>query len=133
MEKSPVQETVDNWIDGWNQHDIDKIIENYAETAELYDPKIKEIYPETLTLVGKENIRKYFEIVLKVFPEIKIKPLGLWIKGHDAILEYYIYTSEDAKVDVISKFYLNKEYRIQGHFVYYGLSYREVKEEEENK
>lgn len=133
MEKSPVQKTIDNWIDGWNEHNIEKIMENYAETAELYDPKIKEIYPETLTLVGKENIKKYYEVVLKVFPEIKIKPLGLWLKGHDALLEYYIYVSSDSKVDVISKFYLNKEFKIQGHFVYYGLSYKETKGESENK
>ncbi|WP_457642952.1 YybH family protein [Persephonella sp.] len=133
MGKSPVQETVDSWIEGWNQHDIDKIMENYAETAELYDPKIKEIYPETLTLVGKENIKKYYEIILKVFPQIKIKPLGLWIKNHEALLEYYIYTAEDAKADVISKFYMNKENKIQGHFVYYGLSYKEAKEEDKNK
>lgn len=131
--KSPVQETVDKWIEGWNEHNIEKIMECYADTAELYDPKIKEIYPETLTLVGKENIKKYYEIILKVFPQIKIQPLGLWIKGHDALLEYYIYTSEDAKADVVSKFYLNKEYKIQGHFVYYGLSYKEVKEEDKTE
>ncbi|WP_457625024.1 YybH family protein [Persephonella sp.] len=129
MAKSPVQQTVDNWIEGWNRHDIDKIMENYADTAELYDPKIKELYPETLTLTGKESIKKYYEIVLKLFPQIKIKPLGLWIKNHEAILEYYIYTQEDAKADVISKFYMNRENKIQGHFVYYGLSYKELEEE----
>ncbi|SNZ02986.1 SnoaL-like domain-containing protein [Persephonella hydrogeniphila] len=128
MTKSPIQQTVDSWIDGWNEHNIDKIIENYAETAELYDPKIKELYPETLTLVGKENIKKYYEVVLKLFPEIKIKPLGLWIKNHEALLEYYVYTQKDAKADVISKFYMNRENKIQGHFVYYGLSYKEIEE-----
>ncbi len=123
--KSPVQETIDKWIEGWNEHNLDKIMEVYADTAELYDPKIKEVYPDSLTLIGKENIKKYFSIILKVFPELKIKPLGLWIKGNDALLEYYIYTNPESKIDVISKFYLNKDYKIQGHFVYYGLSYKE--------
>ncbi len=123
--KSPIQETIDKWIEGWNEHDIDKIIETYADTAELYDPKIKEVYPENFTLEGKENIKKYYSVILKVFPQMKIKPLGLWIKGHDALLEYYIYTSPETKIDVVSKFYMNKENKIQGHFVYYGLSYKE--------
>ncbi len=123
--KSPVQEAVDRWIEAWNEHNVDRIMEVYADTAELYDPKIKEVYPESFTLEGKENIKNYFSVILKVFPELKIKPMGLWIKGHDALLEYYIYTSPEAKIDVISKFYLNKDYKIQGHFVYYGLSYKE--------
>ena len=129
MEKSPVQQRVDSWIESWNEHNLDKIMENYAETAELFDPKIKDVYPDILTLEGKESIKNYYNVVLKVFPELKIKPLGLWIKNHVALLEYYIYTSEYAKIDVISKFYLNKENKIQGHFVYYGLSYKELKEE----
>ncbi len=129
MKKSPVQQRVDSWIESWNEHNLDKIMENYAETSELFDPKIKDVYPDILTLEGKESIKNYYNVVLKVFPELKIKPLGLWIKNHVALLEYYIYTSEDAKIDVISKFYLNKENKIQGHFVYYGLSYKELKEE----
>ena len=131
MGKSPLQETVDNWIEGWNSHDLEKIMNSYAETAELYDPKIKDIYPDRLTIVGKENIKKYFSVILKVFPKIKIKPRGLWIKENEALLEYYIYTDEDSKADVISKFYINKDKKIQGHFVYYGLSYKEMKEEKE--
>ncbi|WP_456465387.1 nuclear transport factor 2 family protein [Persephonella sp.] len=130
MGKSPVQETIDSWIEGWNIHDLEKIMDSYAETAELYDPKIKEIYPDRLTITGKENIKNYFKVVLKIFPELKIKPRGLWIKGDEALLEYYIYTNEDSKADVISKFYINKNKKIQGHFVYYGLSYKEIKEEE---
>ncbi len=130
MGKSPVQETVDRWIEGWNSQDLGKIMDSYAETAELYDPKIKEIYPDRLTIVGKENIKNYFNAILKIFPEIKIKPRGLWIKGDEALLEYYIYTKEDSKADVISKFYINKNKKIQGHFVYYGLSYKEIQEEE---
>jgi len=130
MGKSPIQQTVDNWIDGWNAHDPERIISNYSETAELYDPKIKEIYPDRLTIIGKENIKNYFKVILKIFPEIKIKPRGLWIKGEEALLEYYIYTTGDSKADVISKFYINRDTKIQGHFVYYGLSYKEMKEEQ---
>ncbi len=127
--KPPIQETVDKWIEGWNERNLEKIMECYADTAELFDPKIKEFYADRFVLEGKENIKNYFSVVLKLFPELKIKPLGLWIKGHDALLEYYIYTTSETKVDVISKFYLNRDYKIQGHFNYYGLSYKEVKED----
>ncbi len=131
-EKSPIQITVDSWIEGWNERNIDRIMENYADTAELYDPKIKEFYKDTFVLEGKKPIRDYYTIILKLFPELKIKPLGLWIKGHDALLEYYIYTTPETKIDVVTKFYINKNYKIQGQFNYYGLSYREIREGKES-
>ncbi len=124
-----IKQVIDNWIDGWNEKNLDKILESYADTVELYDPKIKEFYTDTFVLTGKENIRNYYSIIMKLFPQIKIKPLGLWMKGYDALLEYYIYTTPETKIDVVSKFYINKHYKIQGHFMYYGLSYKEVKEE----
>ncbi len=124
-----LKEVIDTWIEGWNEKNLDKIMETYADTAELYDPKIKEFYVDTFVLEGKDKIKEYFSIIMKLFPELKVKPLGLWIKGYDTILEYYVYTTSETKIDIVSKFYINKYYKIQGHFVYYGLSYKEVKEE----
>ena len=126
---SKIKEVIDKWMEGWNEKNLDKIMECYSDTAELFDPKIKEFYKDTFVLEGKDNIKQYFSIILNLFPELQIKPLGLWMKGYDAILEYYIYTTPETKIDVVSKFYINKHYKIQGHFNYYGLSYREVKEE----
>ncbi len=130
--KSPVQITVDNWMESWNEKNLEKILDNYSETAELFDPKTKEVIHEKFTLEGIDELRRYFSVILNLFPRLKIKPIGLWIKGHTALLEYYIYTSEETKIDVVSKFYLNRDYKIQGHFIYYGLSYKEIKEDKPN-
>ncbi len=127
-----LKKLIDNWIEGWNEKNINKIMENYSKSAELFDPKIKEAFPEKLTLTGEDELRKYFKIILSLYPKLKIKPRGLWLKGdYEALLEYDIYTDEDRKIDVISKFYFNKDKKIQGHFVYYGLSYQEVREGKE--
>jgi len=127
-----LKKLIDNWIEGWNEKDLNKIMENYSKSAELFDPKIKEAFPEKLTLTGESQLRKYFKIILSLYPKLKIKPRGLWLKGdYEALLEYDIYTDEDRKIDVISKFYFSKDKKIQGHFVYYGLSYQEVREGKE--
>ncbi|RUM60738.1 MAG: hypothetical protein DSY59_02585 [Persephonella sp.] len=127
-----LKKLIDNWIEGWNEKNINKIMENYSKSAELFDPKIKEAFPEKLTLTGEDELKKYFKIILSLYPKLKIKPRGLWLKGdYEALLEYDIYTDEDRKIDVISKFYFSKDKKIQGHFVYYGLSYQEVREGKE--
>jgi len=124
---------IDKWIEGWNERNLDKLLSVYTENAELFDPKIKEAFPDKLTLAGKDSLKTYFNIIMKLYPRLKIKPRGLWLKGdYEALLEYDLYVDEDKKVDVISKFYFSKDKRIQGHFVYYGLSYQ-VMEEEKSK
>ncbi len=130
-EKSPVQITIDKWIEGWNKHDINIIMETYAEQPEIFDQKIKDVFPDKndFKLENKEEIKEYFQAILETFPDIKIKPHGLWLKFNEALLEYYMYLKEDSYIDMISKFYLNKQHKIQGQFNYYGLGYIEPKKE----
>ncbi len=136
--KNPVQITIDNWIEGWNTKDIQKILENYTDDAEVYDPKIKELMPDKVELAakGKEEIEDYINTVFAFFPNLEIKPVGLWIKGKvkgaEAILEYFIYPDKDkpAYTDAIAKFFLDENNKIRGEFLYYGLGYTEKKEQE---
>lgn len=131
--ESDIKNLIDSWIEGWNNKNLDKIMECYSQSAELFDPKVKEAFPEKFVLVGSDEIKKYFKIILSLYPELKVKPRGLWLKGeYEALLEYDIYTEKDKRIDVISKFYFSKSKKIQGHFVYYGLSYQEVKREKFN-
>jgi len=136
--KNPIQGTIDNWIEGWNTKDIDKILSSYTEDAEIYDPKIKEFLPDKTQLFvkGKEDIQDYIKTIWVFFPKLKIKPVGLWIKqkpsGAEAILEYFVYPDEEkgAYTDAIVKFFLDKDNKIKGEFIYYGLGYTEEKKEE---
>ena len=133
MEKNPIQIAVDTWIEGWNDHNIEKIVQNYTEDAEIYDPKIKELMPDKkeLFVKGKEEIEDYLKTIFLLFPNIQIKPAGLWIKqkigGAEAILEYFIYPDKDKKAytDAMVKFFIDKDNKIKGEFIYYGLGYRE--------
>ncbi len=133
MEKNPIQIAIDKWIEGWNKHNIEEIAEIYTEDAEIYDPKIKEIMPDKkeLFVKGKEEIKDYLKTVFLLFPDIEIKPVGLWIKkkigGSEAILEYFVYPDKNKKAytDAVVKFFLDKEDKIKGEFIYYGLGYVE--------
>jgi hypothetical protein len=136
IEKPPIQIAIDNWIEGWKEHNIEKILQNHTEDAEIYDPKIKEIMPDKkeLFVKGKEEIEDYLRTIFLLFPNINIKPVGLWIKqkigGSEAILEYFIYPDKEklAYTDAMVKFFLDKDNKIKGEFIYYGLGYTEKKE-----
>ncbi|NPA54504.1 MAG: nuclear transport factor 2 family protein [Aquificae bacterium] len=135
--KNPIQETIDNWIEGWNTQDVDQILKSYTDDAEIYDPKIKEFMPDKkeLFVKGKDEIEDYIKTIWVFFPNLQIKPVGLWIKqkmgGAEAILEYFIYPDKEkqAYTDAMVKFFLDKDNKIRGEFIYYGLGYKDEKEE----
>ena len=59
------------WIESWNSHDLDKILQHYTEDFEITTPMIKvALGIETGTLKGKENIRKYWEAAFKKVPDL---------------------------------------------------------------
>ncbi len=37
---------VKEWIDGWNNHDIQKVLSLYSDTVEFTSPKIKVVFPD---------------------------------------------------------------------------------------
>jgi hypothetical protein len=37
---------VKEWIDGWNNHDIQKVLSLYSDTVEFISPKIKVVFPD---------------------------------------------------------------------------------------
>ncbi len=126
MENLKFKDVIDRWIDRWNSKNLDEILDCYSNLGELFDPKIKDVFPNKLVLKGKDELRTYFKVILELFPELKIKPRGLWLKGdYEGLLEYDLYVDKTKKIDIISKFYLNSDFKIQGHFIYYGLSYLE--------
>ncbi|EDP73983.1 nuclear transport factor 2 family protein [Hydrogenivirga sp. 128-5-R1-1] len=77
MEKNPIQVAVDSWIEGWNEHNVEKILQNYVEDGEIYDPKIKELMPDKkeLFVKGKEEIEDYLNTIFLLFPKISINQL----------------------------------------------------------
>lgn len=136
--KNPIQTTIDNWLEGWNNKNIEKILENYTDDAEIYDPKIKELMPDQkeLFVKGKDEIRDYIDTIWVFFPNLQLKPVGLWIKGKikgtKSLLEYFIYPDKEknAYTDAVVKFFLDKNNKIRGEFLYYGLGYTEDKKED---
>lgn len=132
MENLKFKDVIDEWINAWNSKDLDRILNVYSDIGELFDAKIKEVFPNKLILNGKDELRAYFKVILELFPQLEIKPRGLWFKGdYEGLLEYDLYVDETKKIDIISKFYLNSDFKIQGHFVYYGLSYLETGEKKD--
>lgn len=91
------------WIASWNSHNLDKILSHYSEDFSIESPLALKRLPETKgTVIGKENVRKYWALGLENNPTLKFELLDILI-GVNSLTIYYINTATNKKaVEVMS-------------------------------
>jgi len=78
-----------DWIGAWNSHDLDRIIEHYAEAVVLTSPVAAMLLndPEG-TVRGKQALRAYFQKGLEAYPQLRFELIEvMW--GLASVVLYY--------------------------------------------
>jgi len=77
------------WIAAWNKHDIDAILSHYTDNVLFYSPFIPLLkFNDTGVITSKEDLKKYFEIGLKNFPDLYFD-LHEYFVGTNTVVLYY--------------------------------------------
>ena len=68
------------WVQAWNQRDLEAILSHYAEDVEFQSPLVVKLLGESSgTVRGKQNLREYFRKALAAFPgDLGIELLGVY-------------------------------------------------------
>jgi ketosteroid isomerase-like protein len=75
-------------IEAWNSHDLERILEHYAEDVTLTSPLAAEKLGEP-TVRGKAALRAYFALGLAAFPELHFELVDvMW--GVSSVVLYYV-------------------------------------------
>jgi len=78
-----------NWINAWNSHDLNCILEYYTDDFEMTTPfMIKFMNHPTGTLKGKDTIKPYWEKALRLIPNLKFQLIEV-LSSVDSISIYY--------------------------------------------
>jgi ketosteroid isomerase-like protein len=89
MDTEAALEFARTWVDAWNAHDVDRVLEHFAEDAEFYSPFIVTIAKEpTGRLVGKPAIRSYWSSALARIPDLRFELIDVLV-GVDSVTIYY--------------------------------------------
>ena len=87
--KDEAWELANHWIAAWNSHDLDAIMTHYEDAIELTSPVAARLLgtPDG-KVVGKANLRAYFQRGLEAFPELTFHLEDvLW--GLNSVVLYY--------------------------------------------
>jgi predicted ester cyclase len=87
--KEEAWKLANEWVAAWNAHDLDLIMAHYEDEVELTSPVAARLLgkPDG-KVVGKANLRAYFQRGLEAFPELQFRLEDvLW--GLNSIVLYY--------------------------------------------
>src|SRR4249920_3661474 len=99
-----VRQFAQEWVDAWNAHDLDRILDHYDDDVTL-------ISPVALTLLnngngavqGKPALRDYFTRGLKAYPNLRFDLVDvLW--GVETIVVCYSNNVRDSKSAEVMQF-----------------------------
>ncbi|HEY3119810.1 MAG TPA: nuclear transport factor 2 family protein [Vicinamibacteria bacterium] len=79
-----------DWIQAWNQRDLEAVLSHYTEDVEFQSPLVVKLLGETSgTVRGKQNLREYFRKGLAAFPgDLDIELLGVYA-GVDSLVIHF--------------------------------------------
>ena len=75
------EDTIRKRVDAGNRHDINAMAMFYSSDVELHDP----IFPQPLK--GRENIKRFWEVTLKAFPDYHEEILSIISKAEKVAVE----------------------------------------------
>jgi ketosteroid isomerase-like protein len=78
------------WIQTWNSHDLEAIMSHYAPEVVLISPTAAKLLGDASGAIqGKQALRRYFEIGLQAFPDLRFELIDvLW--GISSVVLYYL-------------------------------------------
>lgn len=85
LDKQEAQKIAQEWIDAWNDHDIDKIMIHYEDDVQFISPIIVELLgDEAGKIKGKEKVRDYFLKGLQTCPNLTFKLLEFFNRNQQS-------------------------------------------------
>ena len=106
------------WVDAWNEHDLDKILSHYTDDFVMESPLALKRMPETGGVVkGKEAVRAYWKMGLELIPDLFFEVHEVLV-GINGITICYLNRSTGKKTAEV--LWLNHEGLAYRGFAYYS-------------
>lgn len=89
LTQQDAQHIAKQWIEDWNQHDLEAILSHYDEQIEFSSPIIVKLLNEPSgTIRGKAALRDYFTKGLAAYPDLHFVPIQILV-GVNSLVIYY--------------------------------------------
>jgi ketosteroid isomerase-like protein len=89
------------WFAAFNEHNLEKILSLYSETAEHFSPKLKIRQPETGGLIkGKPALRTWWKDAFDRLPTLNYEVKKITADNEQVFMEYIRHVKDEADMNV---------------------------------
>jgi hypothetical protein len=114
--KDEAWKLANQWVAAWNAHDLDLIMAHYEDQVELTSPVAAKLLgkPDG-RVVGKANLRAYFQTGLEAYPELQFRLEDvLW--GLNSVVLYYANQKETRTAEFMELSAVGKVARVVANY-----------------
>jgi hypothetical protein len=116
MDNARAQRFAEQWYAAWNAHDLEAVLEHYADDVEMTSPLVAGLAGrEDGRIAGKAALGAYFAAALERYPDLRFEPIGLFV-GIDSLVLHY--KSVEGRLTAETVF-LDENDRVTRYFAHY--------------
>jgi ketosteroid isomerase-like protein len=116
MDEQRTHHFAEQWYAAWNAHDLDAILDHYADDVEMTSPLVSVLtVRDENRIAGKDALRAYFAAGLERFPTLHFEPIGLFV-GVDSLVLHYRRTGGNSTAELVILDDADKVVRYYAHY-----------------
>jgi ketosteroid isomerase-like protein len=88
MEHVEAQKFADRWVQDWNSHDVERILEHFRDDVVFTSPVAQSMLGTDGVVRGKAALRDYWSFALQKVPDLHFEVLGVYAGVHTLVINY---------------------------------------------
>jgi ketosteroid isomerase-like protein len=89
MDHQQAQRFVESWADAWNAHDVDAVLDHFADDAVFSSPVAAQLLGDSDgVLRGKRAIRDYWRRGVDLIPDLHFEVVGVYLGLSTLVINY---------------------------------------------
>jgi hypothetical protein len=88
MDLTEAQAFADQWVRDWNAHDVDALLEHFADDVVFTSPAAVRLMGGDGVIRGKEALRKYWSEGVRLIPDLHFEVLGVYVGIATMVINY---------------------------------------------
>jgi hypothetical protein len=88
MDHAEAQAFAQRWVENWNAHDIDAVLEHFCDDVVFTSPVAVRIFGGDGVIRGKDALRRYWSEGVRLIPDLRFEVLALKVGINTVVINY---------------------------------------------